>query len=168
MTAKIRMYVEMPSRYGERRSARSPSHGLPPITARSFTADGPSPPGAASTRPRAGRRCATTVAESAAPQSDATATSNSPAVPIDSARREAIHGPVTAPNVPPTAITPNNRFPSSSEKVSAINPQKSIVTKRLNTLYQTKKTIPLVLPMVAGLLQRSDRPQSVSSPDAGR
>lgn len=57
-----------------------------------------------------------------------------------------------APSVPPTAITPKSRLLCSSEKRSAIRPQKTMVANRLKTLNQTKKTIPLVSPMVAGAI----------------
>jgi hypothetical protein len=57
-----------------------------------------------------------------------------------------------APSEPPTAITPKSRLLCSSEKRSAIKPQNTIVAKRLKTLYQTKKTIPLVSPMAVGAI----------------
>src|SRR5687768_10618059 len=63
---------------------------------------------------------------------------------------DASQGPAIAPNVPPTAITPKSRLLCSSEKRSTIRAQKTIVAKKLNTLNQTKKTIPLASPMAAG------------------
>jgi hypothetical protein len=76
-------------------------------------------------------------------------------VPIGSANFEASHGPVMAPDVPPTAITPKSRLLCSSENRSAIRPQNTIVANRLNTLNQTKKTIPLVSPIAAGVITRT-------------
>jgi hypothetical protein len=99
---------------------------------------------------RPGWKCATARIESTARPSEPAATSRSAAVPNGIASCDASQGPAIAPNVPPTAITPKSRLLCSSEKRSTIRAQKTIVAKKLNTLNQTKKTIPLASPMAAG------------------
>src|SRR5437870_3317538 len=48
-------------------------------------------------------------------------------------------GPKIPPKEPPTAINPKSRLPCSVVNRSVMNPQKTAVEKRLNTLTTTKK-----------------------------
>ena len=59
-----------------------------------------------------------------------------------------------APSVPPTLMTPKSRLLCSSANRSAMSAQKTIVENRLNTLNQTKNTIPLTSPIAVGALTR--------------
>ncbi len=51
-------------------------------------------------------------------------------------------GPAIAPNEPPTAIKAKSRLACSLLKTSVMKAQKSVTTKRLKTLTQTKKARP--------------------------
>src|SRR4029450_10692090 len=48
-------------------------------------------------------------------------------------------GPRIPPNEPPTAMNPKSRLPCAFVNISVMNPQKTAVAKRLNTLTHTKK-----------------------------
>ena len=71
-------------------------------------------------------------------------------MPSGLASCDASQGPTIAPSVPPTAITPKSRLLCSSENRSAMSAQNTIVANRLKTLNQTKNTIPLTSPTLAG------------------
>ena len=64
--------------------------------------------------------------------------------------KTATYSPQIAPSVPPTEISAKKRLPWSLVKRSANSAQNTMVTNRLNTLNQTKKTWPLRAPTAPG------------------
>ena len=89
---------------------------------------------------RAQRPSSTTQA-TAMPSSDADTTSSG-ATPITSTSARVSIGPATAPAVPATAMIGNRRRDCSSLQMSAMKLQNTDTTNRLNTLTQTKNTVP--------------------------
>jgi hypothetical protein len=69
-------------------------------------------------------------------------TASSGATPITSTIVRVSNGPVTAPTVPATAMMGNRRRDCSSLQMSAMKLQNTDTTNRLNTLTQTKNTVP--------------------------
>ena len=75
------------------------------------------------------------------PSSDAE-TSSSGAMPITPTSVRVRIGPATAPAVPATAMIGNRRRDCASSQMSAMKLQNTDTTNRLNTLTQTKNTVP--------------------------
>jgi hypothetical protein len=69
-------------------------------------------------------------------------TTSSGATPITSTRARVSAGPASAPQVPATAMTGNRRLACSLLQMSAMKLQNTDTTNRLNTLTQTKNSVP--------------------------
>ena len=108
---------------------------MPPPTAASWPASCRRAPCTRAQRPNS------TTHASAMPSSDADTTNNG-ATPITSTRLRVSIGPVIAPAVPASAMMGNNRRDCSMFQMSDMKLQNTDTTNRLNTLTQTKNTIP--------------------------
>ncbi len=90
---------------------------------------------------RRAQRPSSTAQATAITSSDAD-TASSGATPITSTSARVSVGPATAPAVPATAMIGNSRRACSSLQMSAMKLQNTDTTNRLNTLTQTKNTVP--------------------------